>query len=261
MTITRNAKLLMICCGLLILGVAGFGATVLAAGEAEHPPQRHWHFDGMFGSYDRAALQRGLKVYREVCAACHSLKHVYYRNLTDLGYDEGQIKALASEYTTKDGPNDEGEMFERPARPSDRFVGPYANDNQAKAANNGAMPPDLSLIIKARHDGPNYVHALLTGYEPPPAGVTLQPGQNWNKYMPGHVIAMAKPLSDGQIAYSDQSPQTVDQYSADVVEFLTWASDPYMESRKRTGIAVIIFLSVFAGIMYAYKRKIWSDVH
>ncbi|MCK6419131.1 MAG: cytochrome c1 [Alphaproteobacteria bacterium] len=226
-----------------------------------HPPHMHWSFEGMFGTYDQAALQRGLKVYREVCAACHSLKRVYFRNLEALGYDEGQVKAIASEYSVTDGPNDEGEMFDRSARPSDRFPGPYANDNAAKAANNGALPPDLSLIIKARHDGANYVRSLLTGYEPPPAHSALLPGQNWNKYMPGNIIAMAPPLADGQVAYEDGAPQVVEQYADDVVHFLTWASDPSMETRKRTGIAVLIFLSVFAGIMYAYKRKIWANLH
>lgn len=234
----------------------GSGAHAVA-----HPPRLHWSFEGMFGTYDQAALQRGLKVYREVCSACHSLKRVYFRNFEALGYDEGQVKAIASEYNITDGPNDEGEMFDRPGRPSDRFPSPYANENAAKAANNGALPPDLSLIIKARHDGPNYVHALLNGYEAAPAHVTLLPGQNWNKYMPGNVIAMAPPLLDGQVAYEDGSPQVVEQYAADVVQFLSWASDPSMQLRKRTGLAVLIFLAVFAGIMYAYKRKIWSDVH
>ena len=145
--------------------------------------------------------------------------------------------------------------------PSDHFPSPYANDNAAKSVNNGALPPDLSLIIKARHDGANYVHALLNGYEEPPAGTVLQPGQNYNKYFPGHLLSMVKPLSDDQVAYEDGSPQTVEQYGHDVVNFLTWASDPYMEDRKRTGIKVIIFLLVFAGVMYGVKKKIWADVH
>jgi ubiquinol-cytochrome c reductase cytochrome c1 subunit len=226
-----------------------------------HPPKQHWHFDGMFGTYDKSAMQRGLKVYREVCSACHSLKRVYFRNLEALGYDEGQVKTIASEYTIQDGPNDDGEMFERSGLPSDRFTSPYPNDNAAKAMNNGALPPDLSLITKARHDGPNYVYGILTGYEPAPAGTVLLPGQNWNKYMPGHIIAMAKPMSDGQVAYEDGSPQTVEQYAHDVVNFLTWTADPYMEDRKRTGIKVLIFLAIFAGIMYAVKRRIWADVH
>lgn len=239
----------------------------LAAEDASHahaaPPLKHlhWHFDGMFGRYDQAALQRGFKVYREVCAACHSMKRVYFRNLDALGYDEGQIKNIASGYNVQDGPNDEGEMFERPALPSDHVISPYPNDNAAKAMNNGALPPDLSLIIKARHSGPDYVYGVLTGYKPAPEGMTMQPGQNYNMMMPGNIIAMPPPLSDGQVAYEDGSPETVDQYSRDVVQFLAWASDPSMEARKRTGIKVLIFLSVFAALMYAVKRRIWSDVH
>lgn len=242
---------------LLLIGVT----PAFASGNEEPIPHEHWHFSGMFGTYDKAALQRGLKVYREVCSACHSLKRVYFRNLEALGYNEGQIKNIASNYNVTDGPNDEGEMFERPARPSDHFVGPYPNDQAAKASNNGAMPPDLSLIAKARHGGANYIHAILTGYEEAPADHTLMNGQHWNKYMPGHVISMPPPLMDGQVAYEDDAPATVDQYAKDVSEFLTWAADPYMEERKQTGIKVILFLAVFAGIMYAYKRKIWSQVH
>jgi ubiquinol-cytochrome c reductase cytochrome c1 subunit len=232
-----------------------------AAGDAVPPPDIKWSFDGPFGTYDKAALQRGYKVYREVCSACHSMKRVAYRNLSALGYSEDQIKTIAAEYTVMDGPNDEGEMFERPARPSDHFKSPYPNDNAAKSVNNGALPPDLSLITKARHGGADYIYGLLVGYEDAPHGHALQPGQHWNKYMPGHVIAMAVPLSDGQVAYEDGTPQTVDQYARDVSHFLTWAAEPEMEARKRMGVKVILFLIVFAGMMYAVKRKIWAKVH
>lgn len=232
-----------------------------ASGDTVAPPSQAWSFEGPFGTFDRAAIQRGLKVYREVCAACHSLKRVSYRNLEDLGYDESQIKSIASQYTVIDGPDDEGEMFERPARPSDPFVSPYPNEKAAKAVNNGALPPDLSLITKARHSGPDYVYALLTGYDDAPHGHPLLPGQNWNTYMPGHIIAMAPPLSDSMIAYEDGSAETVNQYAWDVVNFLTWAADPYMETRKQTGLKVLIFLAVFAGLMYVVKRRVWSDVH
>ncbi|MFP4313569.1 MAG: cytochrome c1 [Alphaproteobacteria bacterium] len=232
-----------------------------AAGEGPKPPEQDWSFDGMFGTYDRAAMQRGLKVYRQVCAACHGMKHLAYRNLTMLGYTENQVKNIAAEYMVMDGPDEEGEMFERPALPSDHFVSPYANDNQAKATNNGALPPDLSLITKARPNGADYLYALLTGYEEAPEGKELMAGQYWNKYMPGHVIAMAPPLTDDIVMYEDGTPQTVEQYSKDVTHFLKWAADPYMEDRKRIGLRVLIFLLVFAGVMYAYKRKIWSDQH
>lgn len=249
---------------IVVLFLAFFAMPSKAAEEGHgtvHPPKMEWSFDGMFGTYDRAAMQRGLKVYREVCSACHSMKRVYFRNLADLGYNEGQIKNIASSYTVHDGPNDEGEMFDRPGLPSDHFVSPFPNDNAAKAMNNGALPPDLSLIIKARHDGPNYVYGILTGYEAAPAGTVLLDSQHWNKYMPGHVLAMPPPLQDGQVAYEDGSPQTVQQYAHDVVNFLAWAADPSMEQRKRTGIKVLIFLAVFAAVMYAVKRRIWADVH
>ncbi len=232
-------------------------ATVYAAGASEPLPHQHWHFSGMFGQYDKAAMQRGLKVYREVCSACHSLDRVNYRNLTALGYTEDQVKNIAAEYTVIDGPDDEGEMFERPARPSDAFVSPYANDKQAVAAN-GALPPDLSLMTKARHHGSDYVYGILTGYET--GHHDVPEGKSWNKYFPGHIITMAPPLSDGMIAYEDGTPETLEQYAADVVNFLTWAADPHMEERKRTGIKVIFFLLAFAGVMYAYKKKIWADL-
>ena len=245
---------------LSVLLVMPVGAAI-AGGDAPEAEQQHWGFDGHFGTFDRAAQQRGLKVYREVCAACHGLKRIAFRNLEALGYDEGQVKAIAGEYTVEDGPDDEGDMFERPARPSDRFPSPFANDNQAKSANNSALPPDLSLIIKARHHGPDYVYGLLTGYTDAPEGLTLLEGQNYNKVMPGHIIAMAPPLSDDQVAYEDETPQTVEQYSKDIVEFLAWASEPELEERKRTGIKVLIFLLVFAGVMYSIKKKIWAAVH
>ena len=241
--------------------IIGFAPSSFAAGDAPHAPHQHWHFDGITGQFDKAAMQRGLKVYREVCSACHSLKRVAYRNLVDLGYTEDQVKNIAVEYTVTDGPNEDGEMFDRPARPSDKFVSPYPNDKAAKALNNGALPPDLSLITKARHNGPNYLYAILTGYGEPEHGVELMEGQHWNKYMPGHVIAMAAPLSDGIVAYEDGTPETVSQYSKDVTNFLVWAADPYLETRKRTGIAVLIFLIVFSGVMYGVKKKIWKDIH
>ncbi len=246
---------------LLSVFVITHGAPALAAGDAEPPPEMHWSFSGPFGTYDRAALQRGFQVYKQVCAACHSMDLKSYRNLAALGYNEDEIKAIAAEYTVEDGPNDEGEMFERPARPSDRFKNPYPNDAAAKYANNGAMPPDLSLITKARHNGANYVHGILTGYEEAPADTELMSGQYYNRYMAGHVIAMAPPLSDGVVGYEDGTDGTVEQYAKDVTQFLVWAAEPEMEERKRTGIKVILFLLVFTGIMYAVKRKIWADAH
>lgn len=234
-----------------------------AAGDYVTPPEQDWSFNGVFGSFDRASLQRGYKVYSQVCAACHAMSKLSYRNLSGLGYNEAEIKAIASQYTVMDGPNDEGEMEERTAKPSDTFKSPFANRQQAMYANNGAYPPDLSLITKARHYGPDYLYALMIGYEQAPEKYQkkLLAGQYYNKYMSGHIIAMAAPLSDGMIEYEDGTEGTVEQYSKDVTTFLTWASDPHMEGRKSMGIKVFLFLLAFAGVMYATKKKVWADQH
>ncbi len=241
-----------------------------AAGEKgiEHKAAKHelpdldWSFNGPFGTYDKASLQRGFLIYKQVCSSCHAVKKLYYRDLAGLGYSDAQIKTIAAEYTVTDGPNDEGDMFDRPARPSDKIKQPFANDKAAAFANGGALPPDLSLITKARHGGANYVYGILTGYEDPPAGVTLVSGQHYNKVKDGNIIAMAPPLSDGQIAYEDANvPQTVDQYAKDISHFLTWAAEPEMEQRKQMGAKVVIFLAIFALVMYAAKRKVWEKIH
>lgn len=231
--------------------------------QGTHPVMAElpWSFNGIFGTYDRAALQRGFQVYKEVCAACHSMNRLAYRNLADLGYSDAEVKAIAADAMVPDGPNDEGDMFERPGRPSDRFKSPYANVQQAKYANNGAYPPDLSLISKARHGGANYIHAILTGFEDPPANREIMPGQYWNTAMNGNVLAMPPPLNAGQVTYSDGTPESVDQYARDVAHFLTWAAEPHMEEQKRTGVKVFLFLLVFTGVMYGVKRKLWSKVH
>lgn len=244
----------------LIFVFIAFPVTAMAAGPSVDLPHQHWSFSGFNGTYDQAAMQRGLKVYREVCSACHGLDRIYFRNLEALGYSDGQVKNIASEYMIADGPNDEGDMFERAGRPSDRFPNPFAN-KQAAIAANGAYPVDLSLITKARVKGSDYLYALLTGYEDASLHDDVPEGKYWNKYFPGHIISMAPPLMEGQVAYEDGTPTTVEQYAADVTHFLTWAADPYMEDRKRTGIKVILFLLAFAGIMFAYKKKIWADVH
>ncbi len=240
---------------------AGIAGPAFAAGETPKPPPQEWSFGGLFGTVDPAAAQRGFQVYKEVCSTCHGLYHVAYRNLTEIGFTEDEVKAIAAQATVKDGPNDEGAMFERPGRPSDKFARPFPNEKAARATNNGAYPPDLSLMTKARPDGANYVHALLVGYEQPPAGATLGDGMNWNKYFPGHQIAMAPPLSENQVTYSDGTPASVDQMAKDVVSFLAWTAEPEMEDRKRTGIKVILFLLVLTGLLYAAKRKIWAAVH
>ncbi|MCX2697934.1 cytochrome c1 [Ochrobactrum chromiisoli] len=272
---------------IVALGVTLGGAFAAGGGEGEpehypihHPKQESWSFSGPFGTYDKGQLQRGLKVYKEVCSACHSMNLVAFRNLEALGYSPDQVKAFAAEYEVTDGPNADGEMFTRKAIATDHFPSPFPNANAAAAANNGAVPPDFSLIAKARavergfptfifdvftqyaEGGPDYIHALLTGYdEQPPAGMHIPEGTHYNPYfIAGKSLAMAKPLSDDQVTYDDGSPQTVDQYARDVSAFLMWAAEPHLEQRKKTGFRVIIFLVLFAGLVYIAKRSIWSNV-
>ncbi|MFP1632299.1 cytochrome c1 [Zhengella sp. ZM62] len=264
----------------------------LGAGEGGHseanpthfpikkPAYMDWSFAGPFGHYDKGQLQRGLKVYKEVCAACHGLKRVAFRNLEDLGYSEEQVKAFAAEYEVEDGPNSDGEMFTRPAIPSDTFPSPFPNDQAAAAANNGAAPPDFSLLAKARavergfpnfvfdvftmyqEQGPDYIHALLTGYnEEPPEGMEITEGTYYNPYfIAGKSLAMAQPIDDGYVTYDDGSPETLEQYSKDIAAFMMWAAEPKLEDRKKTGFRVLVFLLVFGGLLYLTKRKVWSSV-
>jgi ubiquinol-cytochrome c reductase cytochrome b/c1 subunit len=265
--------------GTLLVG----GAQNARAEEQQTPPSQSWSFAGPFGKFDRGSMQRGLKVYKEVCSACHALSYIAFRNLADdggPGYSSAQVAALAAEYKIKDGPNDQGDMFDRPGRPADYFPSPFANEQAARAANGGALPPDLSLITKARsyergfpkfvfdffsqfqEQGPNYVVGILTGFEEaPPAGVTLPEGSYYNKYFPGHAIKMPKPLSDGQVTFDDGSPATVAQYAKDVTTFLMWAAEPHMESRKKLGMEVFIFLILLTGLLYFTKKKVWADAH
>ncbi len=246
---------------LITFAAALSGGSVLAASEADHPPAVKWSFDGLFGTFDKASAQRGFQVYKEVCSACHGLALKSYRNLRDLGFSEDEVKAIAAQYKVMDGPNDAGDMFERNGRPSDHFAKPFPNEKAARAANNGAYPPDLSLMTKARHDGSNYVHALLTGYAEPPAGVTVAEGMYYNKYFPGHQIAMPAPIAPDAVTYTDGSPTTIDQLATDVTHFLSWVAEPELEKRKRLGIQVMLFLVVLTGMLYAVKRKVWADVH
>lgn len=248
------------------LVTAGIAAAFLAAApvyasDAPKPAKQEWSFSGPFGTYDRAALQRGFQVYKEVCSACHSLRQVYYRNLAALGYNEAEIKALAATVEVEDGPNDQGQMFNRPGRPYDRFKSPFANEPAARAANNGAFPPDLSVITKARPHGADYLYALLTGYKAAPAGMMMPEGMQYNSAFAGGQIAMAAPLAEGSIAYADGTKATVPQMAKDVTMFLAWAAEPEMEERKRLGFKVLLFLLAMTGVLYAAKRKIWRDVH
>ncbi|MER2519217.1 MAG: cytochrome c1 [Bdellovibrionales bacterium] len=251
-------------CLAIVSGSLAGGVSVSLAENAlpSHSPSSGWPHDGVIGTYDRAALRRGLQVYREVCAACHSLKYVAYRNLADLGYSEAEIKSIAAESQVTDGPNDQGEMYTRPALPSDKLVAPFANDQAARVANNGALPPDLSLIIKARQGHEDYVYSLLTGYGlTPSAEEHIMEGMNFNPYFAGHQIAMPSPLSEGAVTYTDGAPATVERMAQDVTQFLAWSGDPKMEERKRVGVKAILFLLVFAGVMAAVKLRVWRGAH
>ena len=245
----------------------GAGQAVAQSHETAHPEMQKWSFWGPFGKFDTAQLQRGFKIYREVCSSCHALSMVSFRNLMEPGgpgFTEGQVRAVAAEYQIMDGPNDAGEMAERPGRLSDTFPKPFPNEQAARAANGGAYPPDMSLLAKARtyergfpwflwdivaqyqEQGPDYIHALIGGYEEPPEGVKpTREGLNYNKYMPGHWIAMAQPIQDDQVEYSDGTPTTVDQH---------------LTERKSTGLVVIIFLAIFATLLYFTKKKVWAGL-
>lgn len=254
-----NLRFLPAACA-LALGAALLPSAVLAAEEEIQLKEMSWPTDGIFGSFDRAAVQRGFQVYREVCSSCHGLSYVSFRTLADLGYPEEQVKAIAAEYTVTGEPNDAGEIVERPAVPSDYIPSPYPNEQAAAAANGGKAPPDLSLIVKAREGSEDYVHSLLTGYTDPPEGFEVPEGGYYNAVYPGHVIAMPPPLSDDQVSYADGTPATLDQMTMDVTQFLSWTAEPKLEVRKQTGLKVVLFLVVLTGLTFALKRKVWADV-
>lgn len=263
-----------------VFGVVAISSLSLraeeAAAEQPNPTRQSWTFSGPFGTYDKAQLQRGFKIYKEVCSNCHDL-HIPIRTLAQPGgpgFSEDQVKALAASYTIHDGPNMQGEMFDRPGRPSDYFPPPFPNPEAAAAAL-GAPPPDMSLLAKQlkyeagfprfvfdalpipsgmyQEQGPDTVYAILNGY-------THDDDPNWNLYFPGHKIAMGKPLTAGQVEYTDGAPTTLPQYAKDVAAFLTWAAEPTLEQRKRVGFRVMLFLLVFAGLLYFTKKRIWADV-
>lgn len=260
------------------LGAAG---AARAAEGTPVPPAQKWSFSGPFGKFDQGQLQRGFKIYKEVCASCHSMSLVSFRNLAEAGgpgFSEAQAAAVAAEYKIKDL-DDKGEAIERNGRPADAFPAPFANDRAAAAANGGVAPPDFSTLAKARtyergfpwfvidiftqyqEQGPDYISALLQGYKEPPKDFVLPAGGNYNEYFPGHVIAMPPPLSDGQVTYDDGAPQTLAQYAKDVTAFMMWAAEPHLVARKRLGFQVMIFLIVLSGLLYFTKKKVWSAVH
>jgi ubiquinol-cytochrome c reductase cytochrome c1 subunit len=253
---------------LLALGAACLlVATTGAARAAEETlefPHVYWNFEGPFGTFNRASAQRGFQVWNEVCSSCHSMKLMSYRNLAAIGLSQAQIKAIAASKTVPGEPNDQGEPTTRPGLPSDHIASPYPNIQAARAANNGAVPPDHSLIEKARYpgsEGADYVHALMIGYVDPPKGVKVPDGGYYNEYFPGHIIHMPPPLSDGSVTYADGTKATVDQEAKDVASFLYFASNPEMEARKHLGIRMVGFFALMCGLSYAVKRKIWADLH
>ena len=222
-----------------------------------------WSFKGLFGKFDRASLQRGYQVYTEVCAACHSMKYLSYRNLSEKGGPEfsvAQAKAIAASFEVTDGPNSDGEMFNRPGKLSDKFVMPYENVKAAEAANGGAYPPDMSVLVKARGGGVDYIYSLLQGYEEAPSGMTLDDGVHYNKYMYGNKIKMSAPLSDGIIEYSDGTNASVQQMSKDVTTFLMWAAEPSLETRHQMGFKAIVYLIILTILVYFSMKRIWSRV-
>lgn len=277
------------------VAVVATATPALAAGATPHIERQQWSFAGPFGTYDRGQLQRGFKVYREVCSSCHGMRLVSFRNLAEEGgpsFTEEQAKAIAAEYTVEDGPNEDGDMYERPATLADRFPSPFPNDQAARASNGGALPPDFSLLAKARaahrgfpwfvfdaftqyqEQGADYIVALLNGYEDAPACMGDFSG-NYNKvflggsitepackdeHLSGGPIGMAQPLSEEVVEYTDGTPMTVEQYSQDVAAFMMWAAEPHLEARKKTGFRVVIFLIVFAGLLYFTKKTLWRNV-
>ena len=231
----------------------------VAAGEKINYPQLNWSFSSVFGTFDRAAQQRGLQVYKEVCSGCHGLRLLAYRNLKAIGYNDDEIKAFAAENSVN-SLNDDGEEAERPARPSDKFVSPYPNEQAARAANGGAYPPDLSLIVKARPDGANYLHALLTGYVDAPADKKVPDGMYYNKYYSGNLIGMPQPLYADGVEYADGTKATPDQMAKDVTAFLAWASEPELEKRKSLGVTVMLFLLLLTILSYLAMKQIWAPI-
>tara|TARA_B100000035_G_C20960898_1_gene536481 strand:+ start:438 stop:1214 length:777 start_codon:yes stop_codon:yes gene_type:complete len=233
------------------------------AAEKNELLKTDWSFKGLFGKFDRASLQRGYQVYTEVCASCHSMKYLSYRNLAEKGgpeFTEAQAKVIASSFEVIDGPNADGEMFTRPGKLSDKFVMPYENVKAAQAANGGAYPPDMSVLVKARGGGVDYIYSLLQGYEDPPAGYTLDEGVYYNKYMYGNKIKMSNPLSEGLVEYADGTSATVEQMSKDVTTFLMWAAEPHLESRHQMGFKVIVYLIILTILVYFSMKRIWSRI-
>ncbi|WP_262691120.1 cytochrome c1 [Kordiimonas aestuarii] len=243
-----------------LTAVAGLASASFGSAAGKHPMQMEWSFDGAFGQFDMQSAQRGWQVYKQVCSACHSLKYFRFRNLTDLGYEEDMIKAWAAEYEVEGEVDDAGDETMRAARPEDAFPNPFPNENAARASNGGALPPDLSLIIKARHDGANYVYSLLNGYEDAPADSHVPAGKHYNPYFKGGAISMAPPLAEGIVDYEDGMAATPEQMAKDVVTFLTYVAEPKLVVRHHMGLEVLMFLGILTIILYFSMKKIWKPV-
>ncbi len=243
--------------------LTSFSSYKLLAESSQENLKVNWSFKSFFGTFDRASLQRGYQVFNEVCSSCHSIKYLSYRNLTEKGgpeFSEEEAKAIAANFEVIDGPDSTGEMFTRPAKLSDKFVMPYANEEEAKSANGGAYPPDMSVLVKARKDGANYIYSLLLGYEDPPVDIKLDDGVYYNKYMYGNNIKMSAPLFDELVEYSDGTKATTEQMAKDVVSFLMWAAEPHLEQRHKIGFRVIIYLIIISILVYFSMKKIWSRI-
>jgi len=245
----------------LIIFIMGTNNSAYSEENKVELIKNNWSFEGIFGTFDRASLQRGYQVYQEVCSGCHSVQHLSYRNLSEKGGPEfsvEEVKAIAAQFEVTDGPNEDGEMFTRSGRLSDKFVSPFPNIKAAAAANDGAYPPDMSVLAKARKGGAAYIYSLLMGYEEAPAGYELDDGVYYNKYMPGHKIKMAEPISDGVVEYSDGTETTKVQIAKDVTAFLVWAADPHLEARHKMGFKVFLYLIILLTLVYLSKQKVWS---
>lgn len=243
----------------LFFGLLSSAPSFGSSEEVELKSQ-DWTFSGAFGTYDRAQQQRGFQVFKEVCSSCHSLKYVAFRSLAGIGLGEEQIEAIAAEYEVQDEPDEYGEVGMRAALPSDYWPGPFANEKAARFSNNGALPPDLSLMAKARAGGPDYIYSLLTGYDDPPADFEVDEGLHYNAYFPGHQIAMFAPLFDDAVLYEDGTPATVDQMAQDVAVFLNWAAEPELEARHELGFKVVIFLIFLTVLLHFSNKAVWADI-
>ncbi|XP_075067680.1 cytochrome c1, heme protein, mitochondrial [Mixophyes fleayi] len=261
-TLSRGRRLALSTLGVVVAGGAGLvlalHKSVKATDMELHPPSYPWSHGGMLSSLDHSSVRRGYQVYKQVCAACHSMDYIAFRNLVGVSHTEAEAKALAEEFEILDGPDESGEMFTRPGKLSDLFPKPYPNPEAARAANNGALPPDLSYIANARHGGEDYIFSLLTGYCDQPAGVNLREGLYFNPYFLGQAIAMAPPIYNEILEFEDGTPATMTQVAKDICTFLRWASEPEHDDRKRIGLKILLMSAIIIPVIYYMKRHRWT---